>query len=97
MEQGRHPIRTADPLIGRLRAAAMAIEPRKPPSQFVGRLQRALGGRAGWSGFVVQLCRRCACLIGYEIAARPRHLQAQRDHCGFRLLTNNAGFDVTRP
>ena len=33
----------------------MAIEPRQPPSQLVPKLQRALGGSAGWSGFVVQL------------------------------------------
>src|SRR6266851_1783998 len=32
----------------------MAIEPRKPPPQFVAKLQRALGGRAGWGGFVIQ-------------------------------------------
>ena len=33
----------------------MAIEPRKPPPQFVAKLQRALGGSAGWGGFVVQI------------------------------------------
>ena len=52
LEQGRHPVRAADPLIAREQPAAMAIEARQPPSQFVARLRRALGGRAGWSGFV---------------------------------------------
>ena len=33
----------------------MAIDPRKPPSQLLPKLQQALGGRAGWSGFVLQL------------------------------------------
>ena len=52
LEQGRYPVRAADPLIASGGAAAMAIEPRKPPSQLLPKLQRALGGRAGWSGFV---------------------------------------------
>ena len=35
LEQGRNPVRAADPLMRQPRgAAAMAIEPRKPPSQF---------------------------------------------------------------
>ncbi len=76
----------------------MAIEPRKPPSQFVARLQRALGGRAGWSGFVVQLLFVAALAwIGYEIVANARaNLQAQRITAGFGFLTNNAGFDVNQ-
>ena len=49
----------------------MAIEPRKPPSQFFPRLQRALGGRAGWSGFVIQLLFVAALAwIAYEIVAK---------------------------
>ena len=76
----------------------MAIEPRKPPSQFVAKLQRALGGRAGWSGFVVQLLFVAALAwIGYEIVANARaNLQAQRITAGFGFLTNNAGFDVNQ-
>jgi general L-amino acid transport system permease protein len=74
----------------------MAIEPRKPPSQFVSRLQRALGGRAGWGGFVVQLL--FAAILGWlaqEIIANARaNLQAQRVAAGFGFLQNIAGFDV---
>ena len=76
----------------------MAIEPRKPPSQFVAKLQRALGGRAGWSGFVVQLLFVAALAwIGYEIVANARaNLQAQRITAGFGFLQNTAGFDVSQ-
>jgi general L-amino acid transport system permease protein len=61
-------------------------------------LQRALGGRAGWSGFVVQLLFVAALAwIGYEIVANARaNLQAQRITAGFGFLTNNAGFDVNQ-
>src|SRR6201999_3610725 len=74
----------------------MAIEPRKPPSQFVIKLQRALGGRAGWGGFVLQLLFVAALVwIGYEIVANARaNLQAQRITSGFGFLGNTAGFDV---
>src|ERR1700754_4947937 len=76
----------------------MAIEPRKPPSQFVPKLQRALGGSAGWSGFVVQILFVAALAwIAYEIVANARaNLQAQRITAGFGFLTNNAGFDVSQ-
>ncbi len=33
----------------------MTIEARKPPPQFAFRLKRALGGRAGWTGFALQI------------------------------------------
>ena len=33
----------------------MSIESRSPPPQFAFRLKRALGGKAGWSGVVLQL------------------------------------------
>src|SRR6266550_1447957 len=57
----------------------MAIEPRKPPSQFVAKLQRTLGGRAGWSGFVVQLLFVAALAwIAYEIVANARANQQAR-------------------
>jgi general L-amino acid transport system permease protein len=76
----------------------MAIEPRKPPSQFMPRLQRTLGGRAGWSGFVLQLLFVAALAwISYEIVANARaNLQAQRITAGFGFLANNAGFDVSQ-
>jgi general L-amino acid transport system permease protein len=76
----------------------MAIEPRKPPAQFVARLQRELGGRAGWGGFVVQILFVAALSwIAYEIVANARaNLQAQRIMGGFAFLHNNAGFDVSQ-
>src|SRR3982075_4478447 len=75
----------------------MSIEPRKPPPQFVARLRRALGGRAGWGGFVVQLLFVAALAwIGYEILANARPtLEAQRITSGFGFLNNTAGFDVS--
>src|SRR5947208_9190520 len=76
----------------------MAIEPRKPPSQFVAKLQRLLGGSAGWSGFVVQILFVAALSwIAYEIVANARaNLQAQRITAGFGFLATNAGFDVSQ-
>src|SRR5438552_14868612 len=76
----------------------MASEPRKPPSQFVAKLQRALGGRAGWGGFVLQLLFVAALAwIAYEIVANARaNLQAQRITAGFGFLANTAGFDVSQ-
>src|SRR5215203_1496157 len=76
----------------------MAIEPRKPPSQFIPKLQRTLGGRAGWSGFALQLLFVAALAwISYEIVANARaNLQAQRITAGFGFLANNAGFDVSQ-
>ena len=76
----------------------MAIEPRKPPPQFVAKLRRALGGRAGWGGFVLQILFVAALAwIGYEIVANARaNLQAQRITSGFGFLQNTAGFDVSQ-
>ncbi|QWG16059.1 ABC transporter permease subunit [Bradyrhizobium sediminis] len=76
----------------------MSIEARAPPSQFLFRLQRALGGRAGWNGFVVQLLFVAALLwIGFEIVANARaNLQAQRITSGLGFLENTAGFDVSQ-
>src|SRR6185295_17489256 len=76
----------------------MAIEPREPPSQLLPRLQRALGGRAGWSGFAVQLLFVAVLAwISYEIVANARaNLQAQRITAGFGFLQNTAGFDVSQ-
>ncbi len=74
------------------------IESRAPPSQFVFRLRRALGGRAGWSGFAFQILFVAAIVwIGYEIVANARaNLQAQRITSGFGFLANTAGFDVSQ-
>ncbi|MGE9009527.1 amino acid ABC transporter permease [Leptospira interrogans] len=76
----------------------MAIEPRKPPSQLLPKLQRALGGSAGWSGFVIQLVFVAALAwIAYEIVANARaNLQAQRITAGFGFMVNTAGFDVSQ-
>ena len=44
----------------------MSIEPRHPPSQFAAKLRHALGGRAGWKGFFVQIVFVAAVVwIGY--------------------------------
>src|SRR3981189_1888048 len=76
----------------------MTIEARKPPPQFAFTLKRALGGRAGWTGFAVQILFVAALVwIGYEIVANARaNLQAQRITSGFGFLANTAGFDVSQ-
>ena len=76
----------------------MSIEARSPPPQFVARLRRALGGRAGWSGFVLQILFVAVLVwIGYEIVANARaNLEAQRITSGFGFLNNTAGFDVSQ-
>ncbi len=76
----------------------MTIEPRKPPSQFVIKLQRALGGQAGWGGFVLQLLFVAVIAwISYEIVSNAsENLKAQRITAGFGFLANTAGFDVSQ-
>src|SRR5229473_4867098 len=76
----------------------MTIEVRKPPPQFVARLRRALGGRAGWKGFALQVVFVAALVwIGYEIVANARaNLEAQRITSGFGFLNHTAGFDVSQ-
>ncbi len=76
----------------------MSIEARSPPPQFVARLRRALGGRAGWAGFAFQiLFVAVLAWIGYEIVANARaNLQSQRITSGFGFLSNTAGFDVSQ-
>jgi general L-amino acid transport system permease protein len=78
--------------------AAMSIEPRAPPPQFAAKLRRALGGRAGWGGFFLQILFVAALAwIGYEIVANARaNLQSQRITAGFGFLNNTAGFDVSQ-
>jgi general L-amino acid transport system permease protein len=65
---------------------------------FTDKLRHALGGRAGWGGFVLQLLFVAALVwIGYEIVANARaNLQAQRITSGFGFLENTAGFDVSQ-
>src|SRR5215468_3757182 len=76
----------------------MSIEPRSPPPQFAFRLKRALGGRAGWGGFVLQILFVLILIwIGYEIFANAKsNLENQRIASGFGFLRNTAGFDVSQ-
>src|SRR6202521_3905247 len=76
----------------------MSIEPRAPPPQFAAKLRRALGGRAGWGGFALQILFVAALVwIGYEIVENTRaNLQSQRITSGFGFLKNTAGFDVSQ-
>ena len=76
----------------------MSTDTRPPPSQFAAKLRRALGGRAGWGGFVLQILFVAALAwIGYEIVANARaNLQSQRIASGFGFLSNTAGFDVSQ-
>jgi general L-amino acid transport system permease protein len=76
----------------------MSDEPRAPPRQLIVRLRRALGGRAGWGGFALQiLFVAVLAWIGYEIVANARaNLESQRITSGFGFLSNTAGFDVSQ-
>jgi general L-amino acid transport system permease protein len=76
----------------------MSIESRSPPPQFAFRLKRALGGRAGWGGFALQVVFVVVLIwIGYEIIANARaNLETQHVTSGFGFLKNTAGFDVSQ-
>ncbi|WP_426433839.1 amino acid ABC transporter permease [Bradyrhizobium genosp. P] len=76
----------------------MSIAPRKPPLQFVLRLKRALGGKAGWNGLAVQIgFAAILAWIAYEIVANAHaNLQTQHIASGFGFLNYNAGFDVSQ-
>ena len=76
----------------------MSIESRSPPPQRALRLKRALGGRAGWGGFVLQiLFVLILTWIGYEVFVNARaNLENQRITSGFGFLNNTAGFDVSQ-
>jgi general L-amino acid transport system permease protein len=84
--------------LSRATAAAMSIETRSPPPQFAFRLKRALGGRAGWGGFALQIIFVVILVwIGYEIVANARvNLETQHITSGFGFLKNTAGFDVSQ-
>ena len=76
----------------------MSIEARAPPSQFVFKLKRVLGGKSGWSGFAYQLLFVAALVwIVFEIIANARaNLATQRITTGFGFLDQTAGFDVSQ-
>src|SRR5215831_3684838 len=76
----------------------MSIEPRSRPPQFGLRLKRALGGRAGWGGFALQVAFVILLAwIGFEIAANAHaNLETQHITSGFGFLKNTAGFDVSQ-
>jgi general L-amino acid transport system permease protein len=76
----------------------MNTETRSPPPQFALRLKRALGGRAGWGGFALQVVTVVVLIwIGYEIVANARlNLERQHITAGFGFLNNTAGFDVSQ-
>jgi general L-amino acid transport system permease protein len=76
----------------------MAIEARPPPAQFMFRLRRILGGRAGWGGFALQILFVAVLVwIGYEIVANARANQAsQHIATGFGFMSQTAGFGVSQ-
>src|SRR6266404_389443 len=76
----------------------MTIEARAAPSQFVFKLKRTLGGRAGWNGFAFQILFVVALVwIVFEIIANARtNLATQRITSGFGFLDQTAGFDVNQ-
>jgi general L-amino acid transport system permease protein len=76
----------------------MKSESRSPPPLYALRLKRALGGRAGWGGFALQIMFVAALIwVGSEVTANVRaNLQAQHITSGFGFLKNTAGFDVSQ-
>ncbi len=76
----------------------MAIDARPPPRQLAARLQRALGGGAGWKGFILQLLFVIlVAWVIYAVVDNVRtNLETQRIAAGFGFLSNNAGFDVNQ-
>jgi general L-amino acid transport system permease protein len=76
----------------------MAAEPRKPPLQFLLKLRRALGGKAGWGGLALQVLFVAALAwISYEIVANARgNLETQHVASGFGFMSQTAGFGVSQ-
>ena len=75
-----------------------STDTRPPPAQFEFKLRRALGGKAGWKGFALQiLFVGLLVWLGYEIVTNARvNLQNQRIASGFGFLDNSAGFDISQ-
>jgi general L-amino acid transport system permease protein len=76
----------------------MSIQPRSPPPQFAFRLKRELGGKAGWSGVVLQAVFLLILIwLGHEIYVNASgNLETQHIATGFGFLSNNAGFDINQ-
>ena len=76
----------------------MSSEPRKPPPQFALKLKRALGGQAGWGGFVLQVAFAAVLArIAYEVVANASaNLETEHIASGLGFLRNTAGFDVSQ-
>jgi general L-amino acid transport system permease protein len=76
----------------------MSIQPRSPPPQFAFRLKRELGGKAGWSGVVLQAVFVLILIwVGYEVYVNASgNLETQHIATGFGFLSNNAGFDINQ-
>ncbi|HVV42103.1 MAG TPA: amino acid ABC transporter permease [Nitrobacter sp.] len=76
----------------------MAVEPRNPPPQLLFKLRRALGGRAGWGGLILQILFVMALAwIAYEIVGNARtNLENQRIASGFGFMSGTAGFGVSQ-
>ena len=94
LEQGRNPVRAADPLIAKPAAAAMSIEPRAPPSQFVCKT----AARARWPGGLGRLCppdpvrRRAGLDWLRDRRQRPRQSAGAAHHRGLRIPGEYRGF-----
>jgi general L-amino acid transport system permease protein len=75
-----------------------STDTRPPPAQFELKLRRALGGKAGWKGFALQiLFVGLLVWLGYEIVTNARaNLQKQQIASGFGFLWNSAGFDISQ-
>ena len=99
LEQGRYPVRAADPLIAS--AEGCGDGHRTPKTTVAASSQAAAGARR--PGGLERLCRSSSCSSprspgsAYEIVANARaNLQAQRITAGFGFLANTAGFDVSQ-
>jgi general L-amino acid transport system permease protein len=76
----------------------MDAESRKPPPQFLFKLRRALGGRAGWGGLALQiLFVAVLAWISYEIVSNARgNLETQHIASGFGFMSQTAGFGISQ-